>query len=222
MPIAFARAVTHLIRFEHPQIIAIVLSYLESEHAGEVLSLLPENIRADLTMRIAAMNGVQPAAMSELNDILEAQLRGKANGLASGMGGIQCAASILNAIDRGLEAKISEVISEIDAELAGKIQDLMFTFDNMVEVDDRGIQVLLREVSSDNLVLALKGTDDIVKNKILKNMSQRAAEMLREDLESRGPVKLSDVEAAQKEIIMIARRLADEGQISLGAGGDMV
>jgi flagellar motor switch protein FliG len=213
------RSIVELIRFEHPQIIAIVLSYLDSDHAAQVLSSLPENTRADLTMRVAAMNGVQPAAMKELNDMLEQQVRGGSGGATSGLGGLKCAANILNFVDRSVEAKISETISELDAELAGHIQDLMFTFENLAEVDDRGIQTLLREVSSENLVLALKGTDDAIKNKILKNMSQRAADMLRDDLENRGPVKLSEVEGAQKEIIAIARRLAEEGQISLGGAG---
>ncbi len=214
-----ARSVVELIRFEHPQIIAIVLSYLDSDQAAEVLGALPENTRSDLMMRIATMDGVQPAAMKELNDMLEVQLRGGAQGQASGMGGLKCAANILNLVDRSVEAKISEQMSEHDPELAGKIQDLMFTFDNLIDIDDRGIQTLLREVSTDNLVLALKGTDDGIKNKIFKNMSQRAGDMLREDLESRGPVKLSDVETAQKEIIGITRRLAEEGQISLGGAG---
>lgn len=213
-----ARSVIELIRYEHPQIIAIVLAYLEPDHAAQVMGGLPENIRSDLLMRIATMDGVQPAAMQELNDMLEAQLRGGGQGQNAGMGGVKCAASILNFVERSVEARITEQLSEQDPELAGQIQDLMFTFDNLVDVDDRGIQVLLREVSTDNLVLALKGTDDGIKNKIFKNMSQRAGDMLREDLESRGPVKLSDVEAAQKEIITIARRLADEGQITLGAG----
>jgi len=219
-----AKGVAELIRFEHPQIIAIVLSYLDSDQSAQVLSLLPENTRGDLMMRIATMDGVQPAAMKELNDMLEVQLRGGAQGQNSGMGGLKCAANILNFVDRTAEAKISEIISEHDPELAGKIQDLMFTFDNLADVDDRGIQTLLREISSDNLVLALKGAEEAIKAKIFKNMSQRAGDMLREDLETRGPVKLSDVEAAQKEIITIARRLADEGQISLGgaAGEAMV
>jgi flagellar motor switch protein FliG len=213
-----ARSVIELIRFEHPQIIAIVLAYLEPDHAAQIMGGLPENIRSDLMMRIATMDGVQPAAMQELNDMLEAQLRGGGQGQNAGVGGVKCAASILNFVERSVEARITEQLSEQDPDLAGQIQDLMFTFDNLVDVDDRGIQVLLREVSTDNLVLALKGTDDGIKNKIFKNMSQRAGDMLREDLESRGPVKLSDVEAAQKEIITIARRLADEGQITLGAG----
>ncbi len=214
-----ARSIVELIRFEHPQVIAIVLSYLDSDHAAQVLAQLPENSRADLTMRVAAMDGVQPAAMQELNDMLEAQLRGGNGGPTAGLGGLKCAANILNFVDRSVEAKISETISDVDAELSAKIQDLMFTFDNLGAIDDRGIQALLREVSSENLVLALKGTDDVTKTKIFKNMSQRAADMLRDDLENRGPVKLSDVERAQKEIITIARRLAEEGQISLGGAG---
>ena len=214
-----ARSIVELIRFEHPQVIAIVLSYLDSDHAAQVLGQLPESTRADLTMRVAAMDGVQPAAMQELNDMLEAQLRGSNGGPTGGLGGLKCAANILNFVERSVEAKISETISDLDAELSVKIQDLMFTFDNLAAIDDRGIQALLREVSSENLVLALKGTDDVIKTKIFKNMSQRAADMLRDDLENRGPVKLSDVEGAQKEIITIARRLADEGQISLGGAG---
>jgi flagellar motor switch protein FliG len=214
-----ARAVVELIRFEHPQIIAIVLSYLDSDQAAEVLSLLPENTRADLLMRIATMDGIQPAAMKELNDMLEQQLRGGAGGQQSSMGGIKCAAEILNFIDRSVEAAISEKITEHDAELAERIQDLMFTFENIVDIDDRGVQALLREVSTENLVLALKGTDDGIQEKIFSNMSSRAAEMLRDDLDAKGPVKVSEVEAAQKEILSIARRLADEGTISLGGGG---
>ncbi len=214
-----ARAIVELVRFEHPQIIAIVLSYLDSDQAAEVLSLLPENTQADLLMRIATLDGIQPSAMKELNEMLEQQLRGGAGGQQSAMGGVKCAAEILNLVDRGIEAKITETITENDALLAEKIQDLMFTFENLADVDDRSVQALLREVSTDNLVLALKGTDDTVREKIFTNMSSRAAEMLREDLDAKGPVKVSEVEAAQKEILSIARRLADEGTISLGGGG---
>jgi len=214
-----ARAIVELIRFEHPQIIAIVLSYLDSDQAASVLQLLPENTRADLLMRIATMDGIQPAAMKELNDILEQQLRGGAGGQQSSMGGIKCAADIINFLDRAVEVKVNEQITEVDADLAERIQDLMFTFENIVEIDDRGVQALLREVSTDNLVLALKGTDDAIQTKIFNNMSQRAAEMLREDLEAKGPVKVSDVETAQKEILSIAKRMADEGTIALGGGG---
>lgn len=214
-----ARSVIEIVRFEHPQIIAIVLAFLEPDHAAQVLAGLPENIRSDILMRIATMDGVQPAAMQELNDMLESQMRGGEQGRNAGMGGVKCAANILNFVERSVESRITETLTEQDPELAGRIQDLMFTFENLVDIDDRGIQVLLREVSTDTLVLALKGTDDGIKNKIFTNMSQRAGDMLREDLESRGPVKLSDVEAAQKEIITIARRLADEGQLNLGGGG---
>lgn len=218
-----ARSVLEVIRYEHPQVIALVLSSLESDHAAQVLQLLPDNMRADLMMRVATMDGVQPAAMKELNDMLEAQLRGGTQGKSSGLGGLKSAAEILNFVDRSVETRITETMAEHDPELAGKIQDLMFTFENIGDIDDRGVQTLLREVSGDTLVLALKGADDTVKAKIFKNMSQRAGDMLREDLETRGPVKLSDVEAAQKEIITTARRLADEGQILLaGAGEQMV
>lgn len=214
-----ARAIVELISFEHPQIIAIVLSYLDSDQAAEILSELPEDSRADLLLRIATMDGIQPAAMRELNDMLEQQLRGGAGGQQSSMGGVKCAAEILNFVDRGIEAKISEQISESDAGLAEQIQDLMFTFENLADIDDRAVQTLLREISTDNLVVALKGTDETLQEKIFSNMSQRASEMLREDLDAKGPVKVSEVEMAQKEILGIARRLADEGTISLGSGG---
>ncbi|MFT4561010.1 MAG: flagellar motor switch protein FliG [Gammaproteobacteria bacterium] len=214
-----ARSVVELVRYEHPQIIAIVLSYLDSDQSAVVLDNLPDNMRADLMMRIAAMDGVQPAAMQELNDILELQLRGGTPGQSSKFGGIKCAAEILNFVDRNSGAAIAEQILEADSDLAEKIEELMFTFDNLIDVDDRGIQALLRDVSTDILVLALKGTDDALQEKIFKNMSSRAAEMLRDDLEAKGPVKLSDVEVAQKEILTTAKRLADEGTISLGGPG---
>lgn len=218
------RAIVELIQFEHPQIIAIVLSFLDCYQAAEVLGLLPENTHSDLLMRIATMDGIQPSAMKELNDMLEHQKRGGAGGSQSAMGGVQCAADIMNYVERSVEANISEQITEADADLATQIQELMFTFENLSDLDDRGVQALLREVSTDNLVLALKGTDDGVQEKVFSNMSSRAADMLRDDLEAKGPVRVSEVMAAQKEIIGIARRLADEGTISLGAGGgeDMV
>ncbi|MEX2375710.1 MAG: flagellar motor switch protein FliG [Dehalococcoidia bacterium] len=213
-----ARAVVELIRFEHPQIIAIVLSYLDSDQAAEVLAQLPDNTHADLLMRIATMEGIQPAAMKELNDMLQQQLRGGVGGQQSSMGGVKCAADILNFVDRSVEININEQITKIDASLGEKIQEFMFTFENLIDIDDRGMQALLHDVSTENLVLALKGADESIRGKIFSNMSQRAAEMLRDDLEAKGPVKLSDVEAAQKEILTIARALADEGTISLGGG----
>jgi flagellar motor switch protein FliG len=217
------RAVMDLIRLEHPQIIAIVLSYLDGDQAAAVLQEFPEKVRADIVLRIATLDGVQPAAMQELNEILEGQLKGGSGVQSSTIGGVKCAANILNFVDRGIESKIMDQVRDADSDLCQNIQDLMFIFDDLAEVDNRGIQTLLREISSETLVLALKGAEDTIKEKILSNMSQRAAEMLRDDLESRGPVKLSEVEGAQKEIITIARRLADEGQIVLaGAGEEMV
>ena len=214
-----SRGVVELVRYEHPQIIAIVLSYLDSDQAAAVLSEFPENARSDIIMRIASLDGIQPSAMQELNDIFERQLQGSAGPKSSSFGGVKCAANILNFVESSLEAKVMEEVKEHDEQLGQSIQDLMFVFDNLSEVDDRGIQTLLREISTESLVVALKGTDEDMKEKIFKNMSQRAAEMLKDDLEAKGPVRLSEVEAAQKEILTIARRLADEGQLTLGGGG---
>uniref|UniRef100_UPI0026052116 flagellar motor switch protein FliG n=1 Tax=uncultured Thalassolituus sp. TaxID=285273 RepID=UPI0026052116 len=162
----------------------------------------------------------QPAALQELNDILERQFSGKAGTQTTTMGGVKVAASIVNFVDSTIASELLEQIKEVDEDLGTQIQDLMFVFDNLVDVDDRGIQVLLREVSTDLLILALKGADPSVQEKIFKNMSKRAAELLRDDLDAKGPVKLSDVEGAQKEILTIARRLADAGEIMLGGGGE--
>ncbi len=214
-----ARAIAELIQNEHPQIITIILSYLDSDHAALVLSEFPEKVQADIMLRIATLEGVQPAAMKELNDTLEKQLKGGANIQSSAIGGVKTAADILNFVDGAMEAVIMEKVKETDEELGQEIQDLMFVFDNLVDVDDRGIQTILREVATDTLLLALKATDDELKEKIFGNMSKRAAEMLRDDLEAKGPVRLSEVETAQKEILTITRRLADEGQIMLGGGG---
>jgi flagellar motor switch protein FliG len=214
-----SRAVAEIIRLEHPQIIAIVLSYLEPDQSAEVISLFPDRVRVDVLMRIATLDGVQPAALNELNDIMEKQFTGSNNVKSSNVGGIKAAANILNFIDSSLEAEIMDSVKEVDADLGQNIQDLMFVFDNLNAVDDRDIQAILREISSESLVLALKGTDDDLKEKILKNMSKRAAEMLRDDLEAKGPVRLSEVEGAQKEILSVAGRLADAGDISLGGSG---
>ena len=210
------RAVAEVIRLEHPQIIAIVLAYLDSDQAAAVLQSLPENMRAAVLMRIASLDGIQPQALHELDEILERQFHGKANVKSSSVGGPKAAADILNFVDGSAEAKIMESISESDETLAGQIQELMFVFNDLAQVDGRGIQVLLREVTSDTLVMALKGADEGVKEKIFANMSKRAAEMLRDDLEAKGLARLSDVEAAQKEILAIARRLSDAGTIALG------
>lgn len=215
------RAVAEVIRLEHPQIIAIVLSYLDPDHAAEVLSFLPDRSQPDILMRVASLDGIQPSALQELDDILEQQFAGNNSMQASAVGGVKNAANILNFMDPSKEATIIDLIRDADEDLSQKIEDLMFVFDNLLEVDDRGIQSLLREISTESLVLALKGAEDALKEKIFKNMSKRAAEMLREDLEAKGPVRLSEVEAAQKEILTIARRMAENGEITLGGkGGD--
>ncbi len=214
------KSVAELIQNEHPQIIAIILSYLESDMSAEVLTAFPEKVRSDILMRIATLEGVQPAAMRELNDTLETQLKGSSGVQSSAIGGVKAAADILNFIDSSAESAIMEKVKEIDEDLGQEIQDLMFVFENLNSVDDRSMQTILREVSTDSLLLSMKAADDDLKEKIYKNMSKRAAEMLRDDLEAKGPVKLSEVETAQKEILTIARRLADEGQISLGGSAD--
>lgn len=216
-----ARAVAEVIRQEHPQIIAIVLAYLEPDQAAGVLSYLPEKIAADCVMRVSTLDGIQPSALNELDEILDRQFSGRGALKSSNVGGVKTAANILNFVDTSVEGEILGQIGEADEDLSQQIQDLMFVFDNLVDVDDRGIQALLREISSDILVTALKGADERVKEKIFGNMSKRAAETMRDDLEAKGPVRLSDVEAAQKEILTTARRMAESGGIMLGGkGGD--
>jgi len=214
-----ARSVAEVIRLEHPQIISIVLSYLEPDQSAEVLKMLPERARPDILMRVAALEGIPPKALQELDKIMEKQFSGEQNVSQNSMGGYKTAANILNFMESSIEGAIMDSIGEHDQEMQDGISELMFVFDNLNDVDDRGIQALLREVSTDSLTLALKGADEGLKDKILKNMSKRASEMLREDMEARGPVRLSDVEVAQKEIIATARRLAEEGDIVLGGSG---
>ncbi len=214
-----ARSVAEVVRLEHPQIISIVLSYLEPDQSAEVLKMLPERARPDILMRVAALEGIPPAALQELDKIMEKQFSGSQNVSQNSMGGFKTAANILNFMESSIEGAIMESIAEHDQEMQEGISELMFVFDNLNDVDDRGIQALLREVSTDSLTLALKGAEEGLKEKILKNMSKRAAEMLREDMEARGPVRLSEVETAQKDIISTARRLADEGDIVLGGSG---
>jgi flagellar motor switch protein FliG len=215
------RAVAELIRLEHPQIIAIILSYLDADQAAEIIVHMPERVRIDVIQRIATLDGIQPSAMQELNEIMEKQFSGNntSNVKTAGVGGIKAAANILNLTEASKQAEIIAGIKEGDEKLAQNVEDLMFVFEDLVEIDDRGIQALLREISSDSLIIALKGADEAMKEKIFKNMSKRAAEMLRDDLEVKPPVKLSEVEAAQKEILGVARRLSESGEISLGGKG---
>ncbi|HEY4732092.1 MAG TPA: flagellar motor switch protein FliG [Gammaproteobacteria bacterium] len=213
------RAIVEVIRLEHPQIISVVLASLDSEQAAEILSLLPEKIRVDILLRISTLDRLQPTALQELNNVIEKQFQGNTNIKSSSLGGIKSTANILNFMDSSVEGMIMDQINEFDAELGEKIQDLMFVFDDLANINDRGIQALLREVSSETLVLALKGAEDALKEKIFKNMSKRAGEMLRDDLEAKGPVKVSEVEAAQKEILVVARRMSESGDLALGGQG---
>jgi flagellar motor switch protein FliG len=215
-----APTVAELIKNEHPQIIATIMVHLEFDHAGEILKHFTDRLRNDVLLRIATLDGVQPTALQELNDALTRILSGSANIKKTAMGGVRTAAEILNFVGTAHETAIIDNVREYDPDLAQKIIDEMFVFENLIDVDDRGIQLLLREVQSESLILALKGANDAMREKVFKNMSQRAAEMLREDLESKGPVRLSEVEREQKEILKIARRLADEGQIQLGGKGE--
>ncbi|TFV93992.1 flagellar motor switch protein FliG [Oxalobacteraceae bacterium OM1] len=215
-----AQSVADLIRNEHPQIIATILVHLERYHACEVLTFFSERLRNDVVLRIATLDGVQPTALRELNEVLTKLLTGNENLKKKPIGGVRAAAEILNYLSGDIEASVMDNLKNYDNDMAQKIMDEMFVFDNIIDIDDRGIQVLLREVQSESLIIALKGASQDLREKIFRNMSQRAAEMMREDLESKGPVRLSEVEAQQKEILQIVRRLADEGQIILGAKGD--
>lgn len=213
-----ARGIYEVIKLEHPQIIAIVCSFLEPDQAAGVLSMFPERDQSNILLRIATLDGVQPSALTELNSILEKQFSGSSGGQTSTVGGLKTAADILNFIDSSAEASIMEIIKEAEPDLGQNIEDLMFVFENLIDVDDRGFQTLMREIQTDDLMLALKGCDEDLKEKFFGNMSSRAAEMLRDDLEASGPVRVSDVEAAQKNILTAARDLSDKGVIMLGGG----
>ncbi|MCB1661229.1 MAG: flagellar motor switch protein FliG [Pseudomonadales bacterium] len=212
-------AVADIIRFEHPQVQAIILSYLDSDQAAGVLALLSEKVRLEIIIRISNLKTVQPSALEELNFIIENQVSTGKTTKTTSLGGTKTAANILNAIDSSIESVIFEQLTGVDEALSSEIQELMFVFENLANVDDRSIQALLREVSSDELIIALKGADEEVQEKIFSNMSKRAAELLKDDLEAKGPVRLSEVEVAQKAILMIARRMAESGEIDLGGGG---
>jgi flagellar motor switch protein FliG len=216
-----SRAVAELIRQEHPQIISIVLAYLDADQSAEILQQFPEWLRADVIMRIATLDGIQPTALHELDEVIEKQFAGKTGALKTSIiGGVKTAAQIMNFLDSSQESVLIENIRKVDDSLGGKIQDLMFVFGDLVDIDDRGMQEVLRAVPGEKLLLAMKGADDELKSKIFRNMSQRAAEMLKDDLESRGPVRLSEVEAAQKEILLQVRRMAEAGTIQLGGKGE--
>ena len=214
-----SKQVANIIRNEHPQIQTIVMSYLEPEQSAEIMSQFTEKTRLDLMMRIANLEEVQPAALQELNEIMEKQFAGQAGAQAAKMGGLKAAADIMNYLDTNIEGPLMDSMRENDEEMSQQIQDLMFVFENLADVDDRGMQAILRDVEQDALMKAIKGADEALKEKFLGNMSKRAAEMLADDLEAMGPVRVSEVEQAQKEILAVARRLSDSGEIMLGGGG---
>jgi flagellar motor switch protein FliG len=215
-----AKAVAQIISVEHPQIAAIVLAHLEPEQSAAIMPLLNEELRTEVLLRIASLNEVPQTALTELDQLVEKQANVAPQVPLRRVGGARTVANILNSMERDKSSAELGKIEKTDADMHQKIKDLLFVFDNLLDVDDRGIQTLLREVGSETLAVALRGAEPEVSEKILKNMSKRAADILKDDMEARGPVKLADVEAAQKEIIVIAQRLAEEGNISLGSKGE--
>lgn len=212
-----AQSVAEFIKNEHPQIIATILVHLEADQSAEVLGEFTERLRQDVMLRIATLDGVKPTALKELNEVLTKLLSGNENMKKKSIGGIKSAANIMNFMSGENESNLIDTLKNYDAEMAQKIMDEMFVFDNIIDIDDKSIQVILKEVQSDSLIIALKGTSAELREKIFSNMSSRASEMLKEDLENKGPVRLSEVEAQQKLILQTIRRLADEGQVVLGS-----
>ena len=214
------QSVAELLRNEHPQIVAAILVHLDFDQAADVLKLFTERQRNEVMVRIATLDGIQPTALRDLNEVMSKVLSGGDRSRKSSLGGVKAAAEILNMLGTAVETAVLDFVREADNDLAQKIMDNMFTFDDVEKIDDKGIQALMKEVQSESLVVALKGATPGLRDKIFRNMSTRAAETLKEDLDSRGPVRLSEVEAEQKEMLKIVRRLIDEGQIVLAGGGD--
>jgi flagellar motor switch protein FliG len=215
-----AQSVAELLRNEHPQIVAAILVHLEYDQTSQILKLLPDRMRNEVLMRVATLDGIQPAALKDLNEVLSNVLSGSDRTRKSQLGGVKSAAEILNMMGSSVETSVLDYIRESDGDLAQKIMDNMFTFDDMVKLDDKAIQMVLKEVQSESLVISLKGATPELRERIFKNMSSRAAETLREDLETRGPVRVTDVETEQKEMLKIVRRLVEQGEISMGGASD--
>ncbi len=213
-------SVAELLRGEHPQIVAAILVHLEHEQAAAVLMQLPERFRSEVMLRVATLEGIQPTALKDLNEVLFQVLAGGDKIRKTSLGGVKTAAEMINNLGGNADVAVLDTIRNYDPDLAQKIMDKMFVFDDLVKLDDRSVQLVLREVVSETLIIALKGGSMEVRDKILANMSMRAAESLREDLEGRGPMRLSEVEAQQKEILKVVRRLAEEGQITIGSGAE--
>ena len=214
------QSVSELLRNEHPQIVAAILVHLDPDQSSSVLKLFTERQRNEVLVRIATLDGIQPSALKDLNEVMSKVLAGGDKMRKASLGGVKPAAEIINMMGGSIETAVLDYIREADNELAQKIMDNMFTFDDLEKLEDKAIQTLMKEVQSESLVIALKGATPEMREKIFRNMSTRAAESLREDLESRGPVRVSEVESEQKELLKIVRRLADEGQIQLSSGGD--
>ena len=215
-------AIAELIRNEHPQIVATILVHLDRDHASGVLAAMDERLRNDVVLRIATLDGVQPNALKELNEVLSKVLAGGERMRKAALGGPKTAAEILNFLGSSIESSVMGAIRKGDPELAVKIEEQMFTFADLLKLDAKGLQRVLREVQGDQLVVALKGAEPEMREKVFANMSSRAAETLREDLEAKGGVRVSEVEATQKEILKIVRRLGEEGQIALGGKAEEV
>lgn len=213
-------SVGELLRMEHPQIVAAILVHLDFDQAAEVLKTFTERQRNEVLVRVATLDGIQPSALKDLNEVMGLVLAGSERTRKTTLGGVKAAAEIINLMGSSVETAVLDYIREADNDLAQKIMDNMFTFDDLEKIDDKGIQALMKEVQSESLVIALKGATPEMRQKVFRNMSTRAAETLREDLESRGPVRVSEVEAEQKEMLKIVRRLVDEGQIVLSGGGE--
>ena len=213
-------SIAELLRNEHPQIVAAILVHLEADQTADVLKNFIERTRNEVMLRIATLEGIQPTALKDLNEVLYKVLAGGDKIRKTSMGGVKTAAEIINMMGTQIENSVIESIRVFDADLAQKIMDKMFTFEDLLKLDGKSIQMVLKEVPSESLVIALKGATSELRELVFANMSTRAAEGLREDLESRGPVRLSEVEAQQKEILKVVRRLSDEGQIVLGGGDD--
>ena len=213
-------AVAELLRNEHPQIVAAILVHLDFDQASSVLKLLTDRQRNEVMMRIATLDGIQPSALKDLNEVMTSLLSGGDRMRGSTLGGVKVAAEMLNLMGTSVETSVIDFIREADNDLAQQIMDNMFTFDDLVKVDDRAIQAVLKEVQTESLVISLKGAAPELREKVFKNMSTRASETLREELESRGPVRVSEVETEQKEILKVVRRLVEEGTIVLGGSSD--
>jgi flagellar motor switch protein FliG len=214
------QSVAELLRNEHPQIVAAILVHLDFDQASSVLKMCTERQRNEVLVRIATLDGIQPAALKDLNEVMSKVLAGGDRSRKSSLGGVKPAAEIINLMGGSIETSVLDYIREADSDLAQKIMDNMFTFDDLEKLEDKAIQTVLKEVQSESLVIALKGATQELRDKVFRNMSTRAAETLREDLDSRGPVRVSEVENEQKELLKTVRRLADEGQIQLASGSD--